>query len=184
MVLLNASEIIGILIVTAVVGYIFSGMVSFAKQWAVGFDWEAYKLAVIISAPAVILHELGHKFVALALGVPALFQVYWGGLALAVILKFIGSPFLIIAPAYVVTPAAVSDVARFMISFAGPFMNLVLWGVSALLLRQKKLPHKQQIGLIISKKINFFLFIFNMIPFPPLDGFSVARSLWAIFSSF
>lgn len=177
----------GILVVTFVVGYIFSGMLSARRSYSgfptYGFDFEDLKFSILISAPAIILHELGHKFVALAFGIPAVFHVYWSGLVLAVILKLIGSPFLILAPAYVVTPAEVSALARFLISFAGPGVNLLLWGVSSLMLRKKRMKPLYHLGFALSKRINLFLFIFNMIPIPPLDGFNVFRSLFALITS-
>ncbi len=187
MILLSAAEVIGIAIVTLAVGYIFSGFLPVKRDpfsFHSGFDFEALKFSILVSAPAVILHEMGHKFVALAFGIPAVFQVYWGGLGLALVLKMIQSPFLIIAPAYVVVPGSVSAIHHFLISFSGPLMNLVLWLGSLYALKNVKLSPRAHLGVALSARMNKFLFIFNLVPIPPLDGFAVFRSLLEIISSF
>ncbi len=173
-------EIFGILAVTGIIGYIFSGYLSMYKG-SHGFTWEDYKLSLIIAAPAVILHELGHKFVGMAFGLAAYFQVFWEGLGLALILRWINSPILLLAPAYVTVPNAM-PLQNFFIAFAGPGINLLLWLGSAYYLKSKKnIGRKTAIGLMMTKQINKWLFIFNMIPIPPLDGFNVAFSLYKIF---
>jgi len=66
----------------------------------------------------------------------------------------------------------------FWVSFAGPLANLVLMTVSALflaILRTKISPsfflfEEFTSMLIWSIYINIFLAVFNLIPFPPLDG--------------
>lgn len=170
-------------ILTGALGYIFSGFIKkptrdpYAQYLKKGFDWENIKYAAIIAGPAVILHELGHKFVAIALGFQASFQIYWMGLGLGVILKLISSPFLILAPAYVTIPAGIPPLESSLIAFAGPFINLVLWLGSAYLLKYKKLKKNTMYILALTKRINMILFFFNLIPVPPLDGYKVLSGL-------
>ena len=45
------------------------------------------------------------------------------------------------------------------------------------MLDKNKLNRNQTIFWGLTKQINIFLFIFNMLPIPPLDGFSVFRNL-------
>ncbi len=173
-------------IITFVLGYIFSGFFplsrrdhDFAPRM---FDWEQIKFAAIVAAPAVILHELGHKFVAIALGLSATFFIFWWGLLLGVVLKALSSPLLILAPAYVSFPATATPLQSILIAFAGPGMNLVLYGVSWCVLKYKqRLSRREMIGWAVSKKLNGFLFLFNMIPLPPFDGFHVVEGLFKIF---
>lgn len=185
--LLSFGEIISLAIMTVALGYIFSGFIQAPKNdpFALrkSFSWENLWFAAIVSAPAVILHEFGHKFVAMAFGYTATFHVYWFGLALGIVLKLISSPFLIIAPAFVSIPAGVSAMQGFWIAFAGPLVNLLLFGVSWYIVKykSKNLSHKQVVGFAISQKLNLFLFIFNMIPFPPLDGYHVFSNLIGMF---
>ena len=172
-------EIFGIAIVSAVVAYIFSGyMQMYLGGIGSRLNWQTLKLSLIVSAPAIILHELGHKFVGLAFGLPAVFKVFWEGLGLALILRWINSPILLLAPAYVVIPEAL-PIQKFFIAFAGPAVNLVLWlGAGYYLKTNKTLGKKKLLVVGMTKQINKWLFIFNMIPIPPLDGFSVVTSLY------
>tara|TARA_Y100000310_G_C20460084_1_gene704914 strand:- start:253 stop:804 length:552 start_codon:yes stop_codon:yes gene_type:complete len=182
--LLSFGEIISLAIMTIALGYIFSGFIQMPRgpfELKKRFSWDNLWFAAAVSAPAVILHEFGHKFVAMAFGYTATFHVYWLGLTLGIILKLISSPFLIIAPAFVSIPAGVSAMQGFLIAFAGPFVNLLLFFVSWYVLKNHKMSHKMAVGFAISKKLNLFLFIFNMIPFPPLDGYHVFSNLVGMF---
>ena len=179
---LSLFEIGSLIILTAVLGYIFSGYIK-RDIYSQGFSWKDLKFAMIIAAPAVVLHELGHKFVAMALGHSATFFIYWFGLGLALILKLIASPILILAPAFVSIPAGVPALDATLIAFAGPGVNLALFITSILVLKYKKnMKELEMIGWTISKRLNLFLFIFNMIPFPPLDGYHFFSNLISTFS--
>ncbi|MEA3378650.1 MAG: hypothetical protein U9Q69_03330 [Nanoarchaeota archaeon] len=187
MVFITFNEIVGMAAVSLIIGYILSGYIKkpkgpfeiYRNTW---FDWDDVKFATIIAAPAVILHELGHKFVGMGFGLPAVFHAYWPGLGFGVILKLIGSPFLILAPAYVSFPATASPLQITFIALAGPLVNLMLWLGAALYLKyhKRKLSRNSLIALMITKKLNMFLFIFNMLPIPPLDGSKVFAGLIAL----
>ena len=189
--LISLLEILYLVILTFVIGYIFSGYIKrpVTETNILSdnnyFNWEDIKLAIIIAAPAVILHELAHKFVALAFGLGAVLNVFWQGLGLAVFLKFINSPFLIVAPAYVSISGDATPFQDMLISFAGPFMNLILFLIAYLIFNNKnKLTKNQAILLFLTKQINLFLFIFNILPIPPLDGSKVFYNLFKILGIF
>jgi len=166
----NLSEIISVLIVTGVLGYIFSGYIKFYKR----DFYSNFKFAILITAPAVILHEFGHKFASIAFGVPAYFQIWPFGLALGVILRIFHSPFLILAPGYVNLQQIAPPYQLAAIAFAGPLINLILWSVAAIILKKRRnLKRRTMIALHLTKIINMWLFIFNMLPIPPLDGSKV-----------
>lgn len=176
---LSIGEIISLVVMTVVLGYIFTGYII---RDQIGFSWKGLKFAMIVAAPAVILHEFGHKFVAMAFGHSATFFVYWWGLGLALILKLVNSPLLILAPAYVSIPAGVPAFDGFWIAFAGPLVNLSLFGLSWMMLKYRKnMKQKEMIGWTISKRLNLFLFIFNMIPIAPLDGSKVLSNFLLLF---
>lgn len=84
------SEIIYFIILTLVVGYIFSGYIKYPrKEYDLiyrksFFDWQDIKFVALITAPAVLLHELAHKFVAIYYGFQASFHIFWEGLGLAI----------------------------------------------------------------------------------------------------
>jgi Zn-dependent protease len=185
MVFITVTELVQMAILTVALGYIFSGFIMVRKDPYAPrqfFDWESIKFAALISTPAVIFHELAHKFVALGLGLEATFHIWTTGLLIGVVLKAISSPFLFLAPAYVTIVGATASYQTFLTAFAGPLANLVLFGISYYVLKTKKrISRKEHLGWTISKKLNLFLFGFNLIPIPPLDGFKVFTSFFGMF---
>ena len=176
-------EILYLVILTFVIGYIFSGYIKKPITetdlvYDKSFSWDDIKYATLITAPGVILHELGHKFVAIFFGLDAVLHIFWEGLGLALFLKLISSPFLIIAPAYVSISSNGSPLISALTSFAGPFVNLLLFLIAYIILDRAKLTKNQATILYLTKQINLFLFIFNMIPIPPLDGYNFFYSLY------
>lgn len=179
-------EVIYFIILTAVIGYIFTGYIrkptsevyhpfSFRKYT---FKMQDFLFSVLIIAPAIVLHELAHKFIAIFFGLTANFFILWEGLGLAVLLKLLHSPFLIIAPGYVLISHGATPLQDILISFAGPLTNLILFLISGYILNHStKLTRTQAIGFYLTKQINLFLLIFNMLPIPPLDGYHVFSGL-------
>ena len=184
--IITLKEIFYLAVLTAALGYIFSGYIRYPVMHPANRrqQWEDIKFAMMIVAPAVLLHELGHKFVAMAFGLPAVFEIFWGGLGLGVLLKLIHSPILILAPGYVLVPPNTPNLPMAMIAFAGPLVNLILWLGSAYYLRtHKRMKTRMMVTLIVTKKINMMLFLFNMIPIPPLDGSKVFFGLFELVKS-
>ncbi|HLC22697.1 MAG TPA: M50 family metallopeptidase [Candidatus Nanoarchaeia archaeon] len=182
---LTLGEIIQLIVLTVVLGYIFSSFIQRPKplyELRPWFDWDDVKFAAMVAAPAVILHEFGHKFVALALGLEATFSIWPTGLFIGIVLKLLHSPILFLAPAYVSFSANATAMQSILISVAGPAVNLLLWGISAHVLKTKRrMTQNELVGWAISKKLNLFLFVFNMIPVPPLDGFKVLLGIIHLF---
>ena len=174
-------EILNLIIATAVVGYIFSGIVKLEKEkhFERSFDWRRFKYAVLVSAPGVILHELAHKFVAMGFGLHAVFEIYPFGLVLGIILKLIGSGFIFLAPGYVSIYGA-NNLAGFFSAFAGPLTNGLLYLIGYFIVKHCK-TRKYIFYGVYTKEINKWLFIFNLIPIPPLDGYKVFMYLFRMF---
>ena len=91
-------------------------------------------------------------------------------------------------PAYVSigcvsSDCVVSPLSSALIAFAGPFANLLLFLIAKIVLARKHLSLKMRILVHVSKQINLFLFIFNMLPFPPFDGFKVYEGLFYFIKS-
>ena len=63
-----------------------------------------------------------------------------------------------------------------LIGVAGPFSNLLLAGVASALFKVFMPTGVFELILLIAVELNIALFVFNMIPFPPLDG---SRVLYA-----
>jgi len=192
MAFITVTEIIDILIMTFAIGFIFKDL--FKKPTEIDHDpltyhkpnrfinWNDLKFAMLVTAPAVIFHELGHKFVAMSMGLYATFHAAYTWLGLGVVLKLIGTPFIFFVPAYVAHSAAASPLQSAIIAFAGPAVNLILWlGSMYILKAAKKLTRTQHVALVLTKRINMFLFLFNMTPIPPFDGGHVVFGLWRTF---
>jgi Zn-dependent protease len=184
MVLFTFREIFDLLVMTLALGYVFMHSIpkprtpyQMLTEWK-GFDWESFKFAIYVTAPAIVLHEMMHKFVALFFGLKAVFHAWYFGLFLGIFLKIVHSPLILFAPGYV----SISDATPLLsavTAFAGPAMNLILYLVAWLILeRAPRLTQKQAIFFHLTKQINLFLFIFNMLPIPPLDGSKVFYGLF------
>ena len=175
-------EVTQIAITILAIGYIFSGWFKKEKsavermtesKW---FDWENVKFSAAVTAPAIIFHELGHKFAGLAFGYVATYQASYFGLALGVFLRIINSGFIFFIPGYVVV-AAGTPLHLSIIAFAGPAVNLVIFGISWYMLTLPKYK-KHYRFLTLTRLINIWLFVFNMLPIPPLDGYKVYWGLY------
>ncbi len=193
--MLTLGEIFDIVVMSLAIGFIFKD--SFPrpvarkhdpiKEWKESLsgksDQEALLFAILIAAPAVILHEMSHKFVALFFGISATFHAAYTWLLLGVFLKMLNFPFIFFIPGYVsYASEGVPLVQSALISIAGPLMNLLLFvGAWAILKYGKVKSRKWQLALYLTKSINLFLFIFNMIPIPPFDGGSFFMDVFRMF---
>lgn len=176
-------------------------------------DVETFVAAGTATLTGFVLHEMGHKFVALRKGYEAHFQLWTWGILLAILTVvltggrlFFGAP----GAVYIVPGAAAgaygygyfssnarrTDAAKenMLISAAGPGINLA-FALLFLLLYETATGYF--LGLIawLGLELNVVLGSFNMLPVPPLDGFKVFKNniavalglaipLWALFIYF
>ncbi len=185
-------EILDIIVMTLVVGFVF--MKSFKpaerkvedvldkylkKTRTSGFDWNAFWFAAMITAPALILHEFGHKITALSFGLTAVFHAAYIWLALAIVLRLVGSSFIFFVPAFVSISGNATTTQHILTAFAGPAVNLIIFIIALIVLKANKNLNSNAIHFWgLTKNINLFLFVFNMIPIPGFDGFQVFSGLW------
>ncbi|MDD3276042.1 MAG: site-2 protease family protein [Kiritimatiellales bacterium] len=75
---------------------------------------------------------------------------------------------------------------RALISFAGPFMNLILCFVFSLLtvIAQATGAKSAVSFLLIGGAVNGMLFVFNILPVPVLDGFAILSAFHSGFEKF
>lgn len=188
-------EIVDIAAMVLVVGYIFS---DFFKKYNTKFeggddiiemyrkrsffDWENIKFAALLTAPAIILHEFGHKFIAMAFGLDATFHAAYMWLGIALLLKLLNTGFVFFVPAYVSISSGGTYLQYAATAAAGPLVNGSLWLLSLAAVKFNWIPKKYQPMALMSAKINVFLMIFNLIPFPGFDGFQVALNLLRAFA--
>lgn len=184
--LITFGEIIDLVLMTLFVGYIFSDIIPARREhydplvhYKRKFDFEGLKFAIMATAPAIILHELAHKFVALGFGLDAVFYAFYRSTftlmlgVLTIISKLTGFGFMFFVPGFVNIGGAGTHLQYALTAFAGPFVNLILWLGSWFLLKNKLYKKKHFLLLILTQRINMFLFIFNMLPIPGFDGYKV-----------
>ena len=146
---------------------------AFAIAFFKGFSFSnEFLAAVLVSAFTVgigfILHELGHKFLAQRYGCWAEFRANNFMLGLALIFSFFG--FIFAAPGGVFIQGYVTKRKHAYIAMMGPIINLVLgiaFGLLAFFV-----PVIKSIALP-GMMINFWLGLFNALPFPMFDGHKV-----------
>ena len=183
-------EITDLVLMTFFVGYIFSGIIPIRREnydplthYKRGVDFEELKFAILATAPAIILHELAHKFVALSFGLNAVFFAFYRNsftLMLGVftlISKLTGFGFMFFVPGFVGISGNGTNLQFASAALAGPSLNLVLWLGSWYLIKNKIYKKKHYMLLILTQRINMFLFIFNMLPIPGFDGYKVLVGL-------
>ncbi len=189
--ILSIMELVDIIIMSVFIGFLFKGVFRKQPPRAADYDplkeykedrYSDLKYSILITAPAIVFHELAHKFTALAFGGQATFFAFYHNdttLLLgifALVAKLMNFGFFLIVPGYVQHSGIANPLFLAMVAFAGPFLNLVLWYVPKRMVKDNIIPKvlkKRTDILIYTSKINGFLFIFNMLPIPPFDGFSV-----------
>ncbi len=149
-------------------------------------------LALPLLAISITLHEMMHAFVSDSLGDdtarhqgritlnPLAHIDPFLTVGLPLLLILIGAPPFGAAKPVPLNPSRIryGDFGVAIVAVAGPLTNLLLAIVSALLLRMVGFSSTNLLAifLALSVQINVGFFIFNMIPFPPLDG---SRLLYA-----
>ena len=136
-------------------------------------DFPAMLLAVVT---AFVFHELAHRSVARAKGYWAEYRAWPPGLLLALASSFLGIIFA--APGAVYVEGMLSRRDYGLISLAGPLINVAL----ALTLKAT-LPALMASPAYLTllwniAQVNAWLGLFNLLPFPPLDGYKVAT--WSL----
>ncbi|MEM4714003.1 MAG: hypothetical protein QXQ79_00445 [Candidatus Nanoarchaeia archaeon] len=178
--LITTLEVIQIIITILAIGFIFSPWSPWVKNFEEGEEKSKFlndlKLGILVAAPAVILHELAHKLVALMYGFSATYFASWWGLSIGVLMKIFIPGVIFFIPGYVSIQGQGAPLDFGLIAFAGPLINLILFGIFSLFLLKDVLPKYWPIWSI-SKRLNLWLFIFNMLPIPGLDGFKFYTSL-------
>ena len=143
------------------------------------FNWSTLWLACLITAPAVIFHELAHKLVAISYGLQATFHAAYFWLSFGIIMKLLNTGFIFFVPGYVSFSGAATPIQSATIAFAGPFLNFVLWFTCWFILKFKPMQISTRTMQILAatRYINGFLFIFNMIPLGFFDGAKVLEGI-------
>ena len=189
---INIKEIFDMILMIAVVGFIFMDTFKSPRKEdedvlqrylkkTIAFNWNDFWFAAMVVAPAIMFHELGHKIVALSFGLNAEFNAAYIWLVIAIVLKLINFPIIFLVPAYVSITGNSTISQNVLIAFAGPGINLILFIIAWIVLKtKKKMNHIEIKFWSLTKNINLFLLIFNLIPIPGFDGFTVFSGLWKL----
>ena len=171
---------------------------------------EVIVAGFIVTATGFILHEMGHKYVAIRRGYAAHFRIWIWGIALTIMTVVISGGGLIFgAPGAVyMTPASTeyyfghsnyrtidAEEDDMIISAMGPGINLAFALFFLALFSFSPLNSFPEVVGTLGFGLNVGLGSFNMIPIPPLDGskifrksivvgLAIALPLWAMLAFF
>lgn len=149
-----------------------------------GLSFYAIGMFLVSVSSGFVLHELCHRFVARAYGAYAEYRMWNTGIIAALALSLFGVIFAAPGAVYIQSRAdiwgrtkAITKSMNGIISAAGPASNVLI--ALAFFLLTEQLGEVAAIGA----DVNLRLAMFNMIPFPPLDGskvFAWDRKFWAV----
>ncbi len=175
-------EIFDLAIMTIAIGYIFSGFIRKEPEEYEIFSYyknnfvEDIKYGITIAAPAIVLHELAHKFAAMAFGATAILHAPLNWYIIVIIMRLLNFPFMFFVGGYV-SHTWLPPLESALVSIAGPLTNLFLYFLIMLLAKKDLISRKYIKTAIISAKLNLYLAAFNMMPLPGFDGFNFFYSI-------
>ncbi len=163
---------VSVVVLTVAFAIVFMQWYDLPEATALGEFATWLIICFVIVLAGFVFHELGHKFVAQAYGAWAEYRMYPQGLGLALVVSLLG--FIFAAPGAVYIQGMISKRQNGMISVAGPMVNLVV-GIIALLVASLLNGGMLEFAFLMLARISLILALFNLIPFPPLDGSKVIR---------
>ncbi len=167
-----------------VIGFVFAWIMRGVPIFRGTNFFVVFIIMLIAVGAAFIFHELAHKAVAQRFGCWAEYRMWDTGLILAFFLA-ITLGFVFAAPGAVYIQSGYAPITRRengLISIAGPATNLVLALLFLMLTAGGGI-----LGVLgwIGFRVNIFIALFNLIPFPPLDGSKIIawdKKIWAGFA--
>jgi Zn-dependent protease len=182
---LKQAEIIDLtvswLTISAAFAFVFSGglggLLNFGKFFII------FPISTIAVGTGFIFHELAHRQVAIKFGAHAEYRAWNIGLVFALLSAFMGFIFAAPGAVYIYGPH-ITRKQNGIISLAGPATNIAVAITFLLLSLFLKGSNFIDLIIMLGARINFFLAMFNLIPFGPLDGRKVfiwSPQIWGAF---
>ena len=174
-------EIKELIISTVVLAFAFSRIINIG-DFITNFLASLFILTVVF-----VPHELlGHKLIAQRFGCHAEYRMWKTGLIIAIIGSLFGVVFA--APGAVMifpgirkefawTIHRITSKEMALIALAGPIVNII-FGFALIGLLFASLPYAAII--YTAARISFFLALFNLLPFGPLDGAKILNYSWKL----
>ncbi|MBI5254092.1 MAG: site-2 protease family protein [Euryarchaeota archaeon] len=178
----GAEELKELLISAVVIGFVFAWIMKDRPIFSGIAFFIVFVVMLVAVGAAFIFHELAHKFVAQRYGYWAEYRMWETGLIIAFFLA-VTTGMVFAAPGAVHIESRYYQISKRengLISLAGPLTNLCL-GIAFLTLTFKE-GISSALGSI-GFFVNTWLALFNLIPFPPLDGSKVMgwnSAVWGI----
>jgi Zn-dependent protease len=179
----SIDEIKELVISAVVIGFCFAWIVRHYPIFMQANFIEIFVIMLIAVGAAFIFHELAHKVVAQRYGCWAEYKMWETGLIFAFFLA-VSVGIVFAAPGAVYISCGYYGISRRengIISVAGPSTNLVLASIF-LIISTMGFEFLRVLGAF-GFFINAWLALFNVIPFPPLDGSKIKNwdtKIWAI----
>ena len=174
----SEKELVDLLIAYAAVTFAFTSLYALWVYRSFEFFIYILPITALATFTGFIVHELSHKFVAIKYGYWAEFRLWNLGLLITIISPMLGLVFA--APGAVVVMGLYTDPRKYgKIALAGPLSNIVMSIIFIFLTKLTGLSILYYIAFL-----NMWLALFNLIPFPPLDGYKVFvwdKIVWLIF---
>ena len=171
-------EVRDLIISSLVIAFLFS---------FINLSIESYIISFLLVAPTFVLHELAHKYMAEKKGCIARYVIWPTGVIASIIFSFLTFGRVVFAAVGAVTISSIvpsrvgykyvhlgkEDVGK--IAVAGPLTNFGLAIIGYIFS-----PISPLFGLF--GEINAVIGLFNLIPFPPLDGIKVFGWDWIVWT--
>ncbi|NOV03511.1 site-2 protease family protein [Paenibacillus planticolens] len=159
------------------------------------YDWSTLPFVILVLVLSFTIHEFAHAYSAYKLGDSTAYQFGRVSLNPMVHLDLFGTIMLLIAGFGWAKPVPVNRgnfkrprLMGIIVTAAGPVSNLILAFISFFVLvlcqkygwladMQKGSASAILIFLQLMVSINLTLFLFNLIPIPPLDGYRIIQDL-------
>ncbi|MEM4662705.1 MAG: site-2 protease family protein [Candidatus Diapherotrites archaeon] len=150
-----------------------------------GTFFYLFPISLIAVGTGFVAHELAHRTVARRYGCYAEFRMWPFGLVLALLFSLLfGVVFAAPGAVYVYGPH-ISRRQNAKISLAGPLTNALIGILFLIIFVVLVQEYNTYVGMLIYRvsTLNLWFAVFNLIPFPPLDGNEVAKyfpGIWAL----